>query len=186
MAAALAIRPGSLTGTLDSMEAKGILQRQSVKGDARQQKLVLLPGAKELVDLLPQVDAAIVQSLGALGMDDISRLNEVMSETEGAIREKLAVPTPAPLANLAGTAKQMKSENDDREATPVKAKAVAPQPPKVTAPKAPTPVPAAAAPSEPWTAPPRRTPSEGSIGRGLFRIASRVISAADGRRRNKS
>ena len=198
LAQALAIQPGSLTGTIDGLEKRGIVQRQPVPGDGRQHQVVLLPGAKELVELLPEVDAAISASLGALGGEVAAGLNEVMTDAERAIRSQRAVPTPAVL-------KRSKAENSDEErdeaaapaaeeaAQPAQEVAEAKQEAAATPEPETKPVvepPPFARPEHPpeqrsWEPPPRREQSEGSIGRGLFRIASRVISAAEGRRRGK-
>ena len=183
LAAALAIRPGSLTGTLDGLEKRKIVQRQAVRGDARQQRIVLLPGAQALVDLLPKVDAAVAAGLGELGQSGVGDLNSVMRAAEDAVRSQRAVPAPAVLAGE-------KAENSDAE-QPEQAEAapvtiaettvsaqdnVAPEP-------APTPQPVEETPR--WQRQEPAPASEGSLGRGLFRIASRVISAAEGRRRRK-
>ena len=196
LAAALAIRPGSLTGMLDSLEKRGVLQRQSVKGDARQQKIVLLEGAEDFVALLPKVEAAIAASLGTLAKEDVGRLSEDLAGAEAAIRVKRAapaprlVPTPAP--EVVEASVQSASAPGPVTAPTVAAPAAAAQAPAPAAVDRTLPVPEVAAapapkPDEPpqWQRADRREQSEGSLGRGLFRIASRVISAAEGRRRNK-
>jgi DNA-binding MarR family transcriptional regulator len=193
LAAALAIRPGSLTGTLDALESRGILRRQAVKGDARRQQIVLLTGAKPLVDLLPAVDAAVSASLGGLATAELASLNNVMRSTEATVRARSSVPTPAALGGVSSAATHAAAEAakpDNSERAKDKAMPATPTPAQVRAAAVePTPAPAATKKNEDsdrWQRPERREQSEGSLGRGLFRIASRVISAADNRRRNKN
>ncbi|GEM_PF-3432625 len=189
LAAALAIRPGSLTGTLDVLEKKGVIARQAVTGDARQQRLVLLDGAADLVALLPEVDKLVQSRLGTLNDPQIGQLGTLVMRAEAAVRESSAMPMPATL-----------HATPSSNPTPVAAVVEAPAP-QSTVPQSPVPqsIAAAAAASDAsqttngtWQSVPRqqpakddarKDPSEGSLGRGLFRIASRVISAADNRRR---
>lgn len=193
LAAALAIRPGSLTGTLDALESRGILRRQAVEGDARRQQIVLLTGAKTLVELLPAVDAAVAASLAGLATAELASLNNVMRSTEATVRARSSVPTPAALGGVSPAAPHAVAEPtkpDSRERATGEATPATPTPAQVRAATVdPTPAPSATKTNEDsgrWQRPERREQSDGSLGRGLFRIASRVISAADNRRRNKN
>ncbi len=176
LAAALAIRPGSLTGMINALEDKGVLRRESVAGDARQQKIVLLEGAADLIALLEQVDALVDGRLGNPESETVEQLAATVKQLEKAARDHAHLPTPAallraPAAPAAAVA--------DKTVTPITARL-----PTTPAPEAGSEVrtgtdhwrPTHAA-DDNWQGNQRR--DEGSLGRGLFRIASRVLSAAD-------
>lgn len=173
LAAALAIRPGSLTGMLDAMQAKGVLQRESVRGDARQQKIVLLAGAAPLIELLPKVDALIAARLGQLDTGALGTMQNLVDHAENAAREHAALPTPAVLLTP-----DAEPTEDDAPATVDKlqvnvqplTQAQPEQQPRTGTDHAwqrPQ-------PNDRWQPTPARR-DEGSLGRGLFRIATRVI-----------
>ena len=93
LADALAIRPGSLTGMLDRLEERGVLRRDKVEGDGRQQRLVLLAGAANLIAALPEVDATVQSSLGGTSGDGLTALRELAEQTEDCLRDS---PAPRP------------------------------------------------------------------------------------------
>lgn len=98
MASALAIRPGSLTGMLDTLQDKGVLRRERVVGDGRQQRLVLLDGARELVAALHEVDAAVSASLQGLQESSLGELRMLSERTEEALRSRTSLPMPDSLS----------------------------------------------------------------------------------------
>lgn len=97
LAAALAIRPGSLTGMLDTLERREILQRERVKGDARQQRIVLLEGARPLVEALSEVEGRIDALFAGVGSDTRDELSVLSDQTESYLRRDSSLPMPAVL-----------------------------------------------------------------------------------------
>lgn len=94
LAAALAIRPGSLTGMLDQLEARGALARMAVPGDARQSRLVLRAGAEPLVSALEAVNRKIARLLAPVGEDALQRLADLALQVEDSLRDDVGVPVP--------------------------------------------------------------------------------------------
>ncbi len=97
LAAALAIRPGSLTGMLDTLERRGILQRERVKGDARQQRIVLLEGARPLIEALSEVESRIDGLFEGTGEGTRDELSVLSDRTETHLRHDSSLPMPAVL-----------------------------------------------------------------------------------------
>ncbi len=195
LASALAIRPGSLTGMLNTLERRAVIRRERVPGDGRQQNIVLIEGAQELVSALGEVDKAVGASLAGLDADDRSRLRQLSEETEAALRVERALPL------VKGS---RASNEDDAEASPAEtasqatkaAKAteeVAAQKvaePMATAEPAPAVSQPEAPPQYPDPKPDNRMPppsreDDPGLARNLFSLSSRVLSAVDAQIRRR-
>ena len=96
LASALAIRPGSLTGMIDTLVARDVLRRERVPGDARQQRLVLMDGAKDLVAALPKMNDEVAALLRDVDPAVLEQLGAAASTAEINIRKLSDLPdTPA-------------------------------------------------------------------------------------------
>ena len=80
IAAALAIRPGSLTGMLDQLEVRGAIARLPVPGDARHARIVLRAEAQPLIDALPLVNTLVAKLLAPLGDDTLQRVADLAGQ----------------------------------------------------------------------------------------------------------
>ncbi len=159
LAAALAIRPGSLTGMLDTLEERNILQRERVKGDARQQRIVLLEGAQPLVDALAEVERRIDELFASIGDGTRDQLAILSDRTEGFLRKDTRLPMPAVL-RITSPVKVNRSRLRDLDA---KRRAEA----------------ASAAPQ------PKFDETDAKGRRGVLGISSRVLSAVDAVRKRR-
>lgn len=200
LASALAIRPGSLTGMLDTLEKRGVVRRDRVPGDARQQRLVLLDGARELVDALTEVDAAVGATLVGLDGERRAGLRTLSEETEEALRAEMALPMPKVLRSTEAEP-QPESEVDaspeadktvDEEAEVVQpAAAVVEMPevpvaPAVAEPAAARPYTPLPDPGQPGSRlPPSGRTDDAGIRRNLFSLTTRVLNAVDAQVRKR-
>ncbi len=207
LASALAIRPGSLTGMLDTLEKRGVLRRERVPGDGRQQNIVLVEGAGELVNALAEVDNAVSASLVGLDDGERARLRQLSEETEAALRTERALPMPKQLRTTGETetvepapaeatvAASAAPAAAPEAVTPAEPTPAAEPAPKAAAPEAPAP--AVAEPkAEPYVPPPKyeREPDnkmpppradDPGLARNLFSLSSRVLSAVDAQIRKR-
>ena len=119
IAAALAIRPGSLTGMLDKLEMRGAIARIPVPGDARQARIVLREPARPLVDALIKVDTEVQRLLAPLGVDALQRMADLAVAIEDQLRGDVGVPVPAALRSTSPDGiKLPKLRDDDPDARP--------------------------------------------------------------------
>ena len=168
LAAALAIRPGTLTGMLDTLERRGILQRERVKGDARQQRIVLLEGARPLVDALSEVESRIDGLFEGIGEGTRDALSVLSDRTESHLRHDSSLPMPAVLRITSPVKLHRLRRRVDNESAATDRPSVAA--PTMTAPLAT----AGSMAGEPT---PVGDPNRGR--RGMLSLSSRVLSAVD-------
>ncbi|MCO4762273.1 MAG: MarR family transcriptional regulator [Myxococcales bacterium] len=168
LAAALAIRPGSLTGMLDTLAGRGILQRERVKGDARQQRIVLLEGARDLVESLSEVESRIDALFADIGGDTRDELGVLSDRTESHLRHDSSLPMPAVLRITS----PVKMDRWRMRMAEKQAAADAAQLP-------------AATPSPVRPAPQAPTSDAARSRRGMLGLSSRVLSAVDAVRKRR-
>ncbi len=93
LAATLAIRPGSLTGVVDTLASRGVVFRVPVPGDARQHRVMLSQAAEPLIVALEQAEAEVRAALAQLDDDAVARFGAIIEETERAVRDASDLPT---------------------------------------------------------------------------------------------
>ena len=115
IAAALAIRPGSLTGMLDQLELRGAIARLPVPGDARQARIVLRAEAQPLIDALEQVNKQVAKLLSPLGDDTLQKVAHLAGQLEEQLRDDVGVPVPEVLRSTSPDGIRLpKLREDDR------------------------------------------------------------------------
>lgn len=192
LAAALAIRPGSLTGMLDTLEKRGVVRRDRVPGDARQQQLVLLEGARPLVEALNEVDAAVAGTLIGLDETQLAGLRVLSQQTEAALRADAvqgdAVQDDAVQgdAETSVAAAHAAVASDEAAAAAATEAPAAPEVSKaVTEPAQPYyPPPPVRQPLDNRMPPPQRAEDPG-LRRNLFSLTTRVLNAVDAQVRKR-
>ncbi|MBP47356.1 MAG: hypothetical protein CMH53_05410 [Myxococcales bacterium] len=98
LSAALAIRPGSLTGTLDTLQDRGYIARVRVAGDGRQQRIVLLTKAEELIEALAEAERTLSQTFSACSSQNLGGLSDALCQVENNLLGK-PNSKPSPPAN---------------------------------------------------------------------------------------
>ncbi len=118
IAAALAIRPGSLTGMLDQLEVRGAIARLPVPGDARQARIVLRAEAQPLIDALERVNQQVARLLSPLGDDTLQKVADLAGQLEDQLRDDVGVPVPEVLRSTSPDGIRLPKLRDEDRATP--------------------------------------------------------------------
>lgn len=91
LAARMMIEPPSLVGTLDRMEANGLLQRKSCAEDRRKNLICVLPAAEEMWEqILACARGVRAQATLGLSEDEIAMLKNLLRR----IRDNFTAPVP--------------------------------------------------------------------------------------------
>ena len=196
LASALAIRPGSLTGMLDTLEKRGVVRRERVPGDARQQRLVLLENARPLVDALSEVDAMVAGTLVGLDKDRLAGLHTLSQQTEAALRAETALlASAAPVEEAPATVEETPATVEETPATvdaPAAKKTAAEKAEKAEKAEQPTTEPARpyyppppVRPQPDNRMPPPQRAEDPGLRRNLFSLTTRVLNAVDAQVRKR-